>query len=272
MLQCSINPDRASVSQPIPMTQPPYQPATVAAHCFLDSHLTPGARPALPAELAHHLGRVLRLRDGALLSLFDGHGRCWLGRLQLDGRGGASAELLQPLDHHTESPLRVILGQGLSSGDRMDLTVQKSVELGVAGIVPLATARAVLKLSGERAERRRQHWQRVAIAACEQCRRSVVPPIAEVDTLGAWLAGLPADAPKWFLCAHQGQRLAELPRPKAEHVSYLLAGPEGGFEPAERERIVAAGFVPVRLGPRVLRTETAAMAALAALQTLWGDF
>ena len=244
----------------------------VAAHCHVDAHLGPGARVELPRELAHHLGRVLRLSDGATLSLFNGAGGCWLARLHIGGGAPATADVLAALDDERESPLRVILGQGLSSGDRMDITVQKAVELGIASIAPLATARAVVKLSGDRAERRREHWQRIAIAACEQCRRSVVPPVEPVQALRNWLASLPVDAPKWLLCAHEGQRLADLPRPAEGATGYLRAGPEGGFSDEERTLVIGAGFVPVRLGPRVLRTETAAMAALAAMQTLWGDF
>lgn len=246
--------------------------AAIAAHCHVDAHLGPGARVELPRELAHHLGRVLRLSDGATLSLFDGSGPVWLAHLRLGGGGPASVDIVAALDDDRESPLRVVLGQGLSSGDRMDITVQKAVELGVAGIAPLATARAVVKLSGDRAERRREHWQRVAIAACEQSRRSVVPPVETVQSLRDWLASLPADAPKWLLCAHEGRRLAELPRPAEGVTGYLLAGPEGGFADDERRRAVESGFVPLHLGPRVLRTETAALVALAALQTVWGDF
>jgi len=244
----------------------------VAAHCHVDAQLGPGARVELPRELAHHLGRVLRLSDGATLSLFDGAGGSWLARLHIGGGGPATADVLAALEDDRESPLRIVLGQGLSSGDRMDITVQKSVELGVAGIAPLATARAVVKLSGDRAERRREHWQRIAIAACEQCRRSKLPLVEPVQALRNWLGSLPAEAPKWLLCAHQGRRLADLPRPTVGATGYLLAGPEGGFTDEERALTIDAGFVPLHLGPRVLRTETAAMAALAAMQTLWGDF
>jgi 16S rRNA (uracil1498-N3)-methyltransferase len=249
----------------------PGDSGAIAAHCHVDAPLGPGARVELPRDLAHHLGRVLRLQDGATLSLFDGNGPAWLARLRI-GNGPATAEVVAIVEDDRESPLHVLLGQGLSSGDRMDITVQKAVELGVAGIAPLATARAVIKLSLERAERRREHWQRIAIAACEQCRRSVVPPVEPVRGLREWLTSLPPDAPKWLLCAHQGRRLAELPRPVAGTTGYLLVGPEGGFTDEERALIVDTGFVPARLGPRVLRTETAAMTALAAMQTLWGDF
>ncbi len=244
----------------------------VAAHCHVGACLGPGTQVELPRELAHHLGRVLRLADGAMLSLFDGSGPAWLARLRLSHSGPATADIVDAIDDDRESPLRVVLGQGLSSGDRMDITVQKAVELGVSGIAPLATARAVVKLSGDRADRRREHWQRIAIAACEQCRRSTVPSVSSVRPLRDWLASLPPDAPKWLLCARDGQRLAELPPPTQGTTGFLLAGPEGGFSEEERALAVEAGFLPVRLGPRVLRTETAAMTALAAMQTLWGDF
>jgi len=244
----------------------------IAAHCHVEAALGPGARVELPRELAHHLGRVLRLSDGAMVSLFDGSGPAWLARLQLSGSGPALAEVMAALDGDRESPLRVVLGQGLSSGERMDLTVQKAVELGVAGIAPLTTSRSVVRLAGERAERRREHWQRIAIAACEQCKRSTLPSVAAIRSLHEWLTSLPAEAPKWLLCAQQGQRLADLPQPAPGRTGYLLAGPEGGFSDAERTLAIDAGFVPLHLGPRVLRTETAALAALAAMQVVWGDF
>ena len=254
------------------MATPAKSASTPQAHCWVDATLAPGARVELPPELAHHLGRVLRLQDGDSVTLFDGRDPVWLATVRFGGKHTAWADVLQLLPEQRESPLQVTLGQGLSTGDRMDMTIQKSVELGVAAIAPLATARAVLKLADERAEKRRQHWQRVAIAACEQSKRQRVPSVWAVEGLEHWLAGLPANAPKWFLCAHQGQRIADLPRPAAGSMGYLLAGPEGGFTERERASIVAAGFAPVRLGPRVLRTESAAMAALAAMLTLWGDF
>lgn len=254
------------------MSAPGQTSTQIAAHCHVDARLGPGARIELPRELAHHLGRVLRLADGTAVSLFDGGGTVWLARLRLAGGGPVTAEVVAPLPDDRESPLRIVLGQGISSGDRMDYTVQKAVELGIAGIAPLATARAVVKLAGDRAERRREHWQRIAIAACEQCRRNVVPTVEPIQGLRQWLAALPADAPKLLLCARENRRLADLPRPATGRTGYLLAGPEGGFTDEERALAIDAGLLPVRLGPRVLRTETAALAALAAIQALWGDF
>jgi 16S rRNA (uracil1498-N3)-methyltransferase len=252
------------------MSGPDQKPLSVAAHCHVDARLGPGARVGLPRELAHHLGRVLRLADGTAISLFDGSGPVWLGRLRLAG-GPVTAEVIAPLANDRESPLRIVLGQGISSGDRMDYTVQKAVELGVAGIAPLRAARAVVKLTGDRAERRREHWQRIAIAACEQCRRGTVPYVEPVQDLRLWLAALPTDAPKWLLCTRESRRLIDLPRPEAGHTGYLLVGPEGGFTEEERSLATGAGLVPVRIGPRVLRTETAALVAMAAMQALWGD-
>lgn len=253
------------------MSGPDQKPPSVAAHCHIDARLGPGARIGLPRELAHHLGRVLRLADGTAISLFDGSGRTWLARVRLAGGEPQTAEVIAPLANDRESPLRIVLGQGISSGDRMDYTVQKAVELGVAGIAPLRTARAVVKLAGDRAERRREHWQRIAIAACEQCRRGTIPCVEPVQDLRLWLAGLPTDAPRWLLCTRESRRLIDLPRPESGHTGYLLVGPEGGFTEEERSLATGAGLVPVRIGPRVLRTETAALVAMAAMQTLWGD-
>jgi 16S rRNA (uracil1498-N3)-methyltransferase len=172
-----------------------------------------------------------------------------------------------------ESPLEIVLGQALSSGERMDYTVQKAVELGVTAIHPLAAARSVVRLAGERAEKRVAHWQAVAVSACEQSGRNRVPPVAPVAELAAWLERPPAGgagALRLLLSPAGATRLRELPRPAASII--LLAGPEGGFTPEEEAAVLNCGFIPVRLGPRVLRTETAAVAALAALQALWGDF
>jgi 16S rRNA (uracil1498-N3)-methyltransferase len=166
-----------------------------------------------------------------------------------------------------------VLGQALSSGERMDYTVQKAVELGVTAIHPLAAARSVVRLAGERAEKRVAHWQAVAVSACEQSGRNRVPPVAPVAELAAWLERPPAGgagALRLLLSPAGATRLRELPRPAASII--LLAGPEGGFTPEEEAAVLNCGFIPVRLGPRVLRTETAAVAALAALQALWGDF
>jgi 16S rRNA (uracil1498-N3)-methyltransferase len=166
--------------------------------------------------------------------------------------------------------LAVILAQGISSGERMDYTVQKSVELGVHAIQPLSVERSVVKLSAERAAKRVAHWQAVAVAACEQCGRNRVPLVMPVRSLTSWLADVAADALRLTLSPDAASTLHELERPAGPIV--LLVGPEGGLSPRELEDAQASGFRPLRLGPRVLRTETAALAALAAMQAVWGDF
>jgi 16S rRNA (uracil1498-N3)-methyltransferase len=172
-----------------------------------------------------------------------------------------------------ESPLAVTLAQGMSSGERMDYTVQKAIELGAAGIRPLATSRSVVRLDAERAQKRIAHWQAVVIAACEQCGRNSVPQVLPVMNYYDWLAhevGEQAGTLRVLLSPSAPTALRDLPRPAGS--ATLLAGPEGGLSPQEERDAQTAGFTPVRLGPRVLRTETAALAALSAMQTLWGDF
>ncbi len=223
---------------------------------------------ALPEAIAHHAMRVLRLREGDALVLFDGRGGETRARLVLRGKAGFAV-----IDGHDaverESPLEVVLAQGLAGGDKMDWIVQKAVELGAAGVAPLAAERSVLKLAGERAQKRREHWRQIAIGACEQCGRNRVPEIAEVTTLAAWLTAH-HDETKFVLMPDGGRGLTELARPAGRF--YLLVGPEGGWSEAERALCLAAGCTGLRLGPRVLRTETAGLAALAAMQAVWGDF
>jgi 16S rRNA (uracil1498-N3)-methyltransferase len=169
-----------------------------------------------------------------------------------------------------ESPLPVTLVQALSSGERMDLTIQKAVELGVARIVPVESERCVVRLKGERAEKRVAHWRQVAISACEQCGRNRIPEVRMISPLEVWLAAEKNDALRWVLLPGAHTALRDLPRPQKP--VELLVGPEGGLTDAEADAAQRAGYQPVRLGPRVLRTETAAPALLAALQALWGDF
>lgn len=239
---------------------------------YVTGELTPGRECALPPAQAHHATRVLRLKAGDAVTLFNGDGAEFGAIVARVAGNAVTVRVGDARGCVRESPLEIMLGQALSSGERMDYTVQKAVELGVAAIHPLAAARSVVRLAGARAEKRVAHWQAVAIAACEQCGRNRVPPVAPVAELAAWLAR-PAGgegALRLLLSPAGGARLRELPRPAAAVV--LLAGPEGGFTPGEEAVARACGFTAVRLGPRVLRTETAAVAALAALQALWGDF
>ncbi len=232
--------------------------------------LAPGASVDLPPEAAHHATKVLRMDEGDEVILFDGRGGEWTGRLHRVGKG-MSVALESFDDTDRESPLAITLVQGLPAADKMDWIVQKSVELGVAAIRPVACRRSVIRLSGERMERRVAHWQAVAIAACEQCRRNRVPEVAPLLDLPQFLGGSVGDnALRLILAPEAGTRLAALPRPTGPVT--LLIGPEGGFEDGELAAAASTGFQVVSLGPRVLRTETAGLAALAAMMALWGDF
>lgn len=231
--------------------------------------LAVGQLVALPDEVARHAVGVLRLRSGEAVTLFNGDGREYAGVLEQRGKG-AAVLLRADSSPQRESPLRVVLAQGISSGERMDLTIQKSVELGVAAIQPLVMRRTIVKLAGEKLERRRAHWQAVAISACEQCGRNAVPQVAPIQDFATWLKDHDASARGLLLDPEAQAGLGDLPAPSGPVT--LLAGPEGGFDGYERDTAIRAGFGTVRLGPRILRTETAALAALAAMQTLWGDF
>lgn len=223
----------------------------------------------LPEAVARHAIGALRLRDGEAVTLFNGDGGEYSGILNTGGH--ASVRLLARHSQDRESPLRVVLAQGVSSGERMDLTVQKAVELGVAAIQPLMMRRTIVRLSGDKVERRRAHWQAVVVSACEQCGRNRVPEVAGIIDFDAWCRRWQAFLGLGLMLDPEAPlSLGDLPGPEGEIT--LLAGPEGGFDPAERALALEAGFVGVRLGPRVLRTETAALAALAALQALWGDY
>jgi 16S rRNA (uracil1498-N3)-methyltransferase len=224
----------------------------------------------LPDEQAHHVMHVLRLGAGDGVTLFDGRGTEYAATLERVARSGISVRVGEPRRINRESPLTVTLAQGISSGERMDYTIQKAVELGVCEIQPIACERSVVRLAPERAAKRVAHWQAIAAAACEQCGRNVVPPVLPVVPLARWLATLPSDALRITLSPDGATTLRALSDVPARIL--LLVGPEGGLSPAERQDAQNAAFTAARLGPRVLRTETAAITALAAMQTLWGDF
>jgi 16S rRNA (uracil1498-N3)-methyltransferase len=233
--------------------------------------LAPGAVIALPAAAAHHLSRVLRAEAGAHVTVFGG-GVEFDAVISHVDRHGVSVKLGAGAAVSRESPLPCTLVQAISSGERMDYTLQKAVELGVATIQPIYSERSVVRLDERRAATRLAHWRQVATAACEQCGRNEVPAVEVPLEMIDWFAGLTvpaADELRLLLSPHAALRLAEFARPAAV---MLLAGPEGGFTGTEAELAVARGFAALRLGPRILRTETAALAALAALNTLWGDF
>jgi 16S rRNA (uracil1498-N3)-methyltransferase len=236
---------------------------------YLDQPLAQGARFNLPPGPARHAARALRLAPGAGIVLFDGRGGEYAARIERIQKDEVAVSVtgFEPVER--ESTLRVLLAQGISGGERMDYTLQKAVELGVDAIQPIAARRSVVKLNGERADRRVAHWQGVVASACEQCGRNRVPPVAPPLALADWLGRRPAGR-LLFLSPLAERRLADLPPPA--DADTLVAGPEGGFEADEIAALHAARALPVRLGARILRTETAALAALAAMQTLWGDF
>lgn len=213
-----------------------------------------------------HVSSVLRLRDGAAIVLFDGSGREWPAVLE-DARHG-TARTGAAVERATESPLAVTLVQGIARGERMDWAIQKAVELGVTRIVPVDTERGGVRLDAARAAKRHAHWQGVVIAACEQSGRARVPTVDAPTALRKALPGL--GGVLLVLDPAANLPLAAAPVEHGRGVS-LLVGPEGGFSATELTDIIAAGGIGVRLGPRVLRTETAGVAALAALQTSFGD-
>ncbi|PKO30387.1 MAG: 16S rRNA (uracil(1498)-N(3))-methyltransferase [Betaproteobacteria bacterium HGW-Betaproteobacteria-7] len=231
--------------------------------------LSPGAHVELPEPVARHAVRVLRLPPGAPMVLFDGRGGEYLAHIERIERDRVFAELADWRDIERESPLAITLVQALQAGEKMDFTIQKAVELGVRDIVPVESRRSVMRLTGDRAGKRVAHWQGVAAAACEQCGRNQVPLVAPLEKLENWLAR-PADGVLRLMLAPDGaQSLADLP--PAQNIQ-LLIGAEGGLDPQEVIAAAQVGFQAVRLGPRVLRTETAGLAALALIQGIWGDF
>ena len=234
---------------------------------YLDAPLRAGGVCTLSEDAAHHAIHVLRLREGEDVTLFNGRGGEFAARIASIQRLRIAIDLLQHRALERESPLRLTLVQGMSAGEKMDSTVRKAVELGVAQVQPVLAARSVARPKGERAENRRAHWQKVVIAACEQCGRNRIPEVQPLVKLGDYRA------------TGEGMRillspLAEIPLSRLSFQGsdfVLAAGPEAGFTAGEEAALVDAGFIPASLGPRVLRTETAAVAALAALGALRGD-
>ncbi len=234
----------------------------------VDAPLAAGARVTLAGPAAAHVRRVLRLGEGDPLTLFNGDGRDYPSRIAGFGRGTAEAEVEGAVAARAESPLAVTLVQGIARGERMDLVVQKTTELGVAAIVPVAAARSVVRLDAATRERKLAHWRGIAVAACEQCGRARVPTVVEPQPLVTRLAA-PGTSLRVLLAPDAQEPLAGTAR--GVQSIELLVGPEGGLDDAEREAALAAGYRPCRLGPRVLRSETAAIAALAVLQAVAGD-
>jgi len=236
---------------------------------YIDAVLAVGERVALPPETAHHFLRVLRLPAGAEIRLFNGDPGDWHGRLIVESKQQASAEIESFEAKYTESPLDLTLIQGISRGQRMDYTLEKSVELGVNRIIPVVMERTQAAPAGERIGKKARHWQGVIAAAAGQCGRTRLPELGDQIRFRDWLTGSdPSDHPHLLLDPAGERGAAALDR---DTRLTLIAGPEGGFSAPERDAAYAAGCRGIRLGPRVLRTETAAVATLALLQGLFGD-
>ena len=235
-----------------------YLPATLAPHTTF----------SLPDNIVRHI-HVLRLNTGDNITLFNGTGSDFDATLQEIGKRHAQCHITTQKQPENESPLQITLIQAISSGERMDFTLQKSVELGVHAICPIISERCVVRLSGERADKRVQRWQDIVIAACEQSGRSIVPTVLPVVSFSDYLRQMPPEL-HLMMSLRRATTLRDIaPAPQTLR---LMIGPEGGWTPAEEQAAQAAGVHAITLGKRVLRTETASLAAMAAMQVLWGDF
>lgn len=226
--------------------------------------LADGTDIGLPEGASRH-AQVLRLQPGAAIVLFDGSGAEWPAEVLQMGRQSVRVRIGAGRTVERELPHAITLALGMPTNERMDTVVEKATELGVAAIRPLLCERSVLRLAGERAQRRREHWQAIAIAACEQCGRNRVPQIEPIETLSAWLAALPRPASpnsRWLLATDAAPLVHTMPPASA---LIALSGPEGGLSEAEQQAARLSGFEPVSLGPRVLRADTAPIALLAHL-------
>lgn len=235
---------------------------------YTESPLAVSTTAVLSEEASHHLLRVLRCRRNDQIILFNGLGGSYTGRIVLDSTRLVEVEILG-FEPETEEPgLLITLGLGISRSLHMDYAVQKSVELGVHIIVPLFTERSNVKLDQNRARSRMEHWAKIIIHACEQSGRNILPVLDSPRDLNEWVSNCQNPA-RFVLAPSARQSLAEVTLNSRE--AGILVGPEGGLTDAEVARAEEHGYVPVKLGPRILRTETAAVAALTALQVLWGD-
>jgi 16S rRNA (uracil1498-N3)-methyltransferase len=232
--------------------------------------LATGAMVALPEGPATHLARVLRLREGDACVLFNGDGHDHDAVIRTIGKRGVEVELVGARAVDNASPLALTLLQGIARGEKMDLILQKSTELGVTGIVPVFAERTEVRLDGERLAKRTAHWLSVVASACEQSGRTRLPALDDARALEDAVARLPAGGLRLVLDPQGTHRFASLAAPEGPVV--VAIGPEGGWSPRDREVLHGAGFEGLRLGPRVLRTETAGLAAIAALQARFGDF
>ncbi|SUA18288.1 16S rRNA (uracil(1498)-N(3))-methyltransferase [Neisseria lactamica] len=235
----------------------------------LPENLSVGQTVALPDNIVRHLN-VLRVRPNENITLFDGKGKAHAARLTVLEKRRAEAEILHEETADTESPLNITLIQSISSGERMDFTLQKSVELGVTAIQPVISERCIVRLDGERAAKRLARWQEIVISACEQSGRNTVPPVLPIIGYREALDKMPSESTKLIMSINRARKLGDIRQPSGAIV--FMVGPEGGWTEQEEQQAFEAGFQAVTLGKRILRTETAPLAAIAAMQTLWGDF
>jgi 16S rRNA (uracil1498-N3)-methyltransferase len=238
---------------------------------FTELSLCCDSTAVLDGSAARHLSSALRMKVGQEITLFNGQGGEYAAELTEVGKNQVAAKVVEYRDIDRESALKLHLVIGVSRGERMDLIVQKATELGVAEITPLFTERTEVKLSGERLAKKVRHWQQVAISACEQCQRNLVPTINDPITLDQWLqqSDKTDDGTLKLVLHHRTEK--RLSEHQAVKDICLLVGPEGGLGEREIEAAIESGFQPLALGPRVLRTETAPLAAISIMQSLWGD-
>lgn len=248
---------------------------------YYPASMIPGQIITLPSNTSHHATRVLRLKQGDKVTLFNGEGGEFSGMLKCIEKSRNTVIISRFHEIERESPISVNLVQAVSSNEKMDWIIQKSVELGVTSIQPVTANRSVVRLSEERANKRQLHWQQVIIAACEQCGRNRIPTLLPLLTLSDWLNqhfGYERNTIenkatyKFLLSVTANERLSNFPLPTNKPSLTLLVGPEGGFTVDEEKAAHTVGFIPICLGQRTLRTESAALAAIAAIQTLWGDY
>ncbi|HBZ29369.1 MAG TPA: 16S rRNA (uracil(1498)-N(3))-methyltransferase [Nitrosomonas nitrosa] len=253
----------------------------MTARFYYPGSLSSGQMMVLPMNISHHAIRVLRLKQGDTLILFNGRGGEFSGSIEHIDKSNCTVRLSKFHEVERESPLTIHLVQAVCVNEKMDWIIQKSVELGVSHIQPVTANRSVVRLSEARAHKRRLHWQQIAIAACEQCGRNHVPELLPLQSISEWFSQQLTNKPKntkcklayrFMLSASANKRLTEYPSPAREDSITLLIGPEGGFTDDEEKAAFSIGFMPVRLGPRILRTESAGLVAIAAAQTLWGDY
>ena len=236
---------------------------------YVDFALSPDSVVELPDNVVRHLN-VLRVKNTEEIVLFNGNGKAYPALSEVLEKRRASVRILREEATDNESPLNITLVQAVSAAERMDFTLQKSVELGVAEIRPIISERCVVRLSGERAEKRVARWQEIVVSACEQSGRNIVPKVLPLTTYAQALQQLPQETSKLLMSLNRAQKLSDV-RPQSGKVVFMV-GPEGGWTEKEEQQAFDAGFQSVTLGKRVLRTETASLAAIAAMQTLWGDF